>query len=230
MSTLNVDKVDPSTGTDLELGTSGDTITVPSGATLTVSGTMNASSITAGTMATARLGSGTASSSTVLYGDQTYKAEPSSVINNIGFYAKLSANSSNLTSNVETKVNANTEVFDIGGDYDNSSNYRFTVPAGGDGQYLFFATVYAYTASADKMEEAYGIFYINGAVDTDVAPYRKLQLTANACRAIPITWTSALDLSAADYVELYGAQTHTTTAAYWNKGSGFGCIRLTDTS
>jgi len=35
-----------------------------------------ASKITSGTMATARLGSGTASSSTVLYGDQTYKTEP----------------------------------------------------------------------------------------------------------------------------------------------------------
>ena len=39
MSTLNVDKVDPSTGTALEIGTSGDTITVPSGATLVVAGT-----------------------------------------------------------------------------------------------------------------------------------------------------------------------------------------------
>jgi hypothetical protein len=39
MSTLNVDKVDPSTGTALELGTSGDTITVPSGATFVVAGT-----------------------------------------------------------------------------------------------------------------------------------------------------------------------------------------------
>jgi len=36
MSTLNVDKVDPSTGTDLELGTSGDTVTVPTGVTLTL--------------------------------------------------------------------------------------------------------------------------------------------------------------------------------------------------
>ena len=35
-----------------------------------------ASKITSGTIDTARLGSGTASSSTVLYGDQTYKAEP----------------------------------------------------------------------------------------------------------------------------------------------------------
>jgi hypothetical protein len=36
VSTLNVDKVDPNTGTALELGTSGDTITVPTGAGLTV--------------------------------------------------------------------------------------------------------------------------------------------------------------------------------------------------
>jgi hypothetical protein len=36
VSTLNVDKVDPSSGTALELGTSGDTITVPTGAGLTV--------------------------------------------------------------------------------------------------------------------------------------------------------------------------------------------------
>ena len=36
----------------------------------------NASNLASGTVPTARLGSGTASSSTVLYGDQTYKAEP----------------------------------------------------------------------------------------------------------------------------------------------------------
>ena len=37
---------------------------------------ISAAKLTAGTVATARLGSGTASSSTVLYGDQTYKTEP----------------------------------------------------------------------------------------------------------------------------------------------------------
>ena len=37
---------------------------------------LNATNLGAGTVPTARLGSGTASSSTVLYGDQTYKADP----------------------------------------------------------------------------------------------------------------------------------------------------------
>ena len=35
MSLINVDKIDPNSGTDLELGTSGDTVTIPSGVTLT---------------------------------------------------------------------------------------------------------------------------------------------------------------------------------------------------
>ena len=37
MSTLKVDKIDPQTGTALEIGSSGDTMTVPSGATLDIS-------------------------------------------------------------------------------------------------------------------------------------------------------------------------------------------------
>jgi hypothetical protein len=37
MSKLEVDKIDPQSGTDLELGTSGDTITIPTGVTLDAS-------------------------------------------------------------------------------------------------------------------------------------------------------------------------------------------------
>ena len=82
MSKIEVDQVDPQSGTNLTLGTSGDTVIIPSGVTLANSGTMTgvpvpttgiaASAISSGTIATARLGSGTASSSTFLRGDQTY--------------------------------------------------------------------------------------------------------------------------------------------------------------
>ena len=34
MSKLEVDKIDPQSGTNLELGTSGDTVTIPTGVTL----------------------------------------------------------------------------------------------------------------------------------------------------------------------------------------------------
>jgi len=39
MGTLFVDKLDPQSGTSLEIGSSGDTITIPSGASITNSGT-----------------------------------------------------------------------------------------------------------------------------------------------------------------------------------------------
>ena len=78
-SVLKVDKLDPQSGTALEIGTSGDTVSLPSGATLDISAstltppaTMPASSganltalaagnISTGTLATARGGTGTTS-------------------------------------------------------------------------------------------------------------------------------------------------------------------------
>jgi len=72
-SVLKVDKLDPQSGTALEIGTSGDTITVPSGATLDISAStltppatmpassgvnltaLNATELTSGTVPAARL-------------------------------------------------------------------------------------------------------------------------------------------------------------------------------
>ena len=63
--------------TQLTSGTTPDarytTLPAVSGANLT---SLTATNLSSGTVPTARLGTGTASSSTVLYGDQTYKAEP----------------------------------------------------------------------------------------------------------------------------------------------------------
>jgi hypothetical protein len=84
-SILKVDTIQDQSGNNIinenadtiTIGASGDTITIPSGATLANNGTVTgipASAIDSGTIATARLGTGTASSSTFLRGDQTYAA------------------------------------------------------------------------------------------------------------------------------------------------------------
>jgi hypothetical protein len=92
MSKIEVDKIDPQSGTDLELGTSGDTITIPAGVTfdssaatntlpsnvVTTDGTQTltnksiAATQLTGTVATSNLGTGTADATTFLRGDQTY--------------------------------------------------------------------------------------------------------------------------------------------------------------
>lgn len=40
-NTLKTDKIEPQSGTALQVGASGDTITLPSGATLNIAGTIN---------------------------------------------------------------------------------------------------------------------------------------------------------------------------------------------
>jgi len=97
MSKIEVDKVDPQSGTALEIGTSGDTVTVPSGVTLTttnatvnlpasvgglgtgitnaqLAGSIDVTTKITGVVPTANLGSGSASSSVFLAGDSTWIA------------------------------------------------------------------------------------------------------------------------------------------------------------
>jgi len=94
MSEVKVNKISPRSGTNVTLGDSGDTITIPAGATfdassgtttlpanvVTTDGTqtltnksIDASQLT-GTVATSNLGTGTADATTFLRGDQTYAA------------------------------------------------------------------------------------------------------------------------------------------------------------
>ena len=190
MSTIEVDKVIPQSGTALQVGEASDTINVPSGATLNInsgatitnngtasgfdtdtndkvkvstndttpgflngklvagtnisltegsdggdetltaafSGNLNASVINAGTIATARLGSGTADATTFLRGDQTYAAAGGT--NTPAFLANLTANQT-IANATYTKVQLNNKVLDTNNNYDNSTNYRFTPTTAG---------------------------------------------------------------------------------------------------
>ena len=136
MSTLNVDKVDPSTGTALEIGSSGDTITVPSGATFAVSGTMNASSITAGTLAIARGGTGAAT------------LAAAGLANTPAFHAYSSADQTSISDGVFTTIEFGTELYDSDGCYD-TGTFKFTPTTAG--KYFTYASFAADSGSSPTL-------------------------------------------------------------------------------
>ena len=83
---------------------------------------------------------GTKDATTFLRGDNSF-ATVSTTPNSPAFFAYLSANQT-LTNNARNKLLCNTETFDSGGQYDNSSNYRFTPTTAGK-YYVFANSEYA---------------------------------------------------------------------------------------
>ena len=128
MGTLFVDKLDPQSGTALEIGSSGDTITIPSGATIANSGTATGFGQSMTPMFAARRTSG-----------------------------------QSLSDNTFVKIQFATEDIDTDSAFDNSSNYRFTVPSGKAGKYLFsFNVAVASNTGVSNAKQLFVALYKNG--------------------------------------------------------------------
>ena len=217
-SVLKVDKLDPQSGTALEIGTSGDTISVPSGATLDISSAtltppatlpassgvnltaLNASNLGSGTVPTARLGTGTASSSTVLYGDNTWAAAGGN--NTPAFQVYLTGNQT-IVNNTLTKVAMTGEIVDTDSAYDSSTNYRFTVPASEGGKYFFFWRIFCHV-NGSPVSGANAPLYKNGSVYTGTTSHWGVRIdSSNGFDYLNLSGSYIVDLAATDYVELY---------------------------
>ena len=192
MGTIKTTNIETITGSGtLTLGQSGETITIPSGVTITNNGTQ-----------TGFGGDNTPAFSVYRSSDQT------------------------LSDNVYTKVQFNTENYDTDSAYDNSTNYRFTVPSGKDGKYFFYFRGWFYNNEISQ----YGVqFRKNGSeVATKYIYSGNTGSSIGTIEYFAYDISATFDLSATDYIEVYikadatdGASTTFSGGSEYNEFTGF---------
>ena len=115
------------------------------------------------------------------------------------FYAELSA-TQDITDATYEKINFNTEILDTDSAYDNSSNYRFTVPSGEGGKYFIFTGTTIYGSVAYSVYDDYLRIYKNGSVFLTEQHYEH-DGSPNGSASFHIG--RVMNLSAGDYLEVY---------------------------
>ncbi|BAQ88508.1 hypothetical protein [uncultured Mediterranean phage uvMED] len=201
MSTLKVDTILKRTGTGtITLGQSGDTISLPTGASLSLQGGSNGQALTTN-------GSGTLSFA--------------SVSGNAGteiVYADRSGNQSSIADNVDTKVLYTTEQYDPDSNWD-TSNSRYIAPA--DGRYYFYAQAYVWGTIA----ALHSYFYKNGSYVADTYDIKNSNLSGTV--ELTARASAIFNLSQNDYVEFYiKSNTSSGTSVIDQVGTQFLAFRL----
>ena len=132
--------------------------------------------------------------------------------NTPAFDARASSNQTGLTSGGWTKVQFDTELFDVGGGYD-ATNDKFVVPSGEAGKYFF--TTFAKINSAGGSATLLGTgmrFNKNGSNVKE-----SIHFIANGSNSAEGKGVNCvLDLAVSDYIEVY--------AYYQDNGGGTGSI------
>jgi hypothetical protein len=208
MGTLFVDKLDPQSGTSLELGSSGDTISVNASATTNLAGNVtlgaNGKTITVPSGCTIT-NSGTASG----FGDAGTQAA----------VAGRSGNQVSIADNSWTKVAYNSDVDDPGSNFDTSNN-RYIAPAAG--RYYFTATAYCWGYIGNLASR----FYKNGSAQNDTYFIDNGAYSGNQYEFTARS-NGIFDLSANDYIEFWiKSNTNSGTTVVDAVGTQFLAFRL----
>jgi hypothetical protein len=117
--------------------------------------------------------------------------------NTPSFFAYLSSAQS-ISTNTITKAQCDTENWDTDSAYDNSSNYRFTVPSGKDGKYVFNAG--ASVSYLDDAEVLQLYLYKNGS-SINAFPVREYSGAGD--NQLTYSFSYTVSLVAGDYMEFY---------------------------
>ena len=117
--------------------------------------------------------------------------------NTPAFEATL-ASSQTMSDNTNTKIELASETFDVGGCYDNSTNYRFLPTTAG--KYFIYAKGRLQADQDTDLSQCHLHIYQNGG--DKVASY--FLMWVNYVRSITISQSTVIDMDGAtDYIELY---------------------------
>jgi hypothetical protein len=133
--------------------------------------------------------------------------------NTPAWFVNLSADQTGVTDNVATKVQLNTVEFDTDSLYDNSTNYRLTIPSGKAGKYQIEANVFV-EHNASTLNRAIAYIYKNGS--TFCSSF--LDFRNNPIQKTNIVVSAVIDLAVGDYIEIFGFGDSTDSANVSFKG------------
>ena len=127
------------------------------------------------------------------------------IANQPAFSVQRNGNQS-ISHNTNTKVQWNTEIFDVGGNFDSSTNYRFTAPVAG--KYLFMGHLYVYWTYQVEAR-----IYKNGST------YKRFSGPLGSGgndNPNGIDFMDIIDLSVNDFIEIFAYQYRTGDTATQN--------------
>ena len=149
-SEVKANKLSPATGTAVALGDSGDTFTVPSGATLANAGTLNIPS--GGNLTIASGGTITNSGTATGFGGDNTPA-----------FQAYRGTDQTLVVDTNDLIEFDTETFDTDGEYDHTTNYRFTPQTAG--KYYVYCHAICYSPTTNDVDQARLTISLNNSSD-----------------------------------------------------------------
>ena len=134
--------------------------------------------------------------------------------NTPAFFSSVSADQT-VSDNAVTKVQCDTEHFDTNSAYDNSTNYRFTVPSGQAGKYHVYASLQTRSVANTEQYNTTAFIYKNGSnfLANEINPYN------NPISVLNTKLSAVIDLSVGDYLEFYGRSDTVSGTVYFRHDS-----------
>jgi len=118
---------------------------------------------------------------------------------NVPAFQAILSSTQTITNSTYTKVQYNTEIFDTDNVYDNSTNYRFTVPS--NGKYFLYSGNYCYDA-----QNAEAIAYMDIAFYKNGSQFHRLSNDNGNAKSITSDFyniSATVNASTNDYFEVY---------------------------